>query len=99
LFDNTTATNIKQIDNARIFRSDGGYPVKQPSTGGGSIDINWRNAVQTIAVGSAVLPSDVTAISAATVAALNATTIPVNMEKVRGQNLTGNGSSVPWGPA
>jgi hypothetical protein len=30
---------------------------------------------------------------------LNATTIPVNMEKVRGQNLTGNGSSVPWGPA
>jgi hypothetical protein len=99
LFDNTTATNIKQIDNARIFRSDGGYPVKQPSTGGGSIDINWRNAVQTIAVGSAVLPSDVTAISAATIAALNATTIPVNMEKVRGQNLTGNGSSVPWGPA
>jgi hypothetical protein len=63
LFDNTTATNIKQIDNARIFRSDGGYPVKQPSTGGGSIDINWRNAVQTISVGSAVLPSDVTAIS------------------------------------
>ena len=65
LFDNATATNIKQIDNARIFRSDGGYPVKNPSSGGGSIDINWRNAVQTIAVGSAVLPADITAIAAA----------------------------------
>jgi hypothetical protein len=65
LFDNTTTTNIKQIDNARIFRSDGGYPVKNPSTGGGSIDINWRNSVQTVAVGSAVLPADITAISAA----------------------------------
>ena len=65
LFDNTTTSNIKQIDNARIFRSDGGYPVKNPSTGGGSIDINWRNSVQTIAVGSAVLPADITAISAA----------------------------------
>jgi hypothetical protein len=65
LFDNTTSSNIKQIDNARIFRSDGGYPVKNPSTGGGSIDINWRNSVQTVAVGSAVLPADITAISAA----------------------------------
>ena len=65
LFDNATTSNIKQIDNARIFRSDGGYPVKNPSSGGGSIDINWRNAVQTIAVGSAVLPADITAIAAA----------------------------------
>ena len=51
LFDNATASNIKQIDNARIFRSDGGYPVKQPSSGGGAIDINWRNSVQTVVVG------------------------------------------------
>lgn len=72
LFDNTTATNIKQIDNARIFRSDGGYPVKNPSSGGGSIDINWRNAVQTISVGSAVLPADITAISAAVWSATSA---------------------------
>ena len=51
LFDNATTSNIKQIDNARIFRSDGGYPVKQPSSGGGAIDINWRNSVQTVVVG------------------------------------------------
>ena len=44
-FDNNTATHIKQIDNVRIFRSDAGYPVKIPSTGGGAIDINWRNPV------------------------------------------------------
>ena len=45
LFDNNTVTHIKQIDNVRIFRSDAGYPVKIPSTGGGAIDINWRNPV------------------------------------------------------
>lgn len=41
--DNTTATNIKQLDNIRIFRSDGAYPVK--SSGGGGIDIVWRDKV------------------------------------------------------
>lgn len=49
-FDNTTTSNIKQIDNARIFASDGSYPVVNPSTGGGSIDINWRVPVQIISV-------------------------------------------------
>ena len=49
-FDNTTASNIKQIDNARIFASDGSYPVLNPSSGGGAIDINWRVPVQIINV-------------------------------------------------
>jgi hypothetical protein len=54
LFDNTTTTDIKQIDNVRIFRADAGYPVKMPSTGGGSIDINWRNAVVVTGLGTVV---------------------------------------------
>lgn len=41
--DNTTATNIRQLDNARIYRADNAYPVK--SSGGGGIDVNWRDQV------------------------------------------------------
>ena len=54
--DNTTATNLRQLDNRRIFRADGGYPVK--SSGGGGIDVVWRNTVLTVAVGSGVTPQD-----------------------------------------
>lgn len=41
-FDITTADNIFQEDTARIFRDDGAYPVKTPTTGGGAIDIVWK---------------------------------------------------------
>jgi hypothetical protein len=41
--DNTTATNLRQLDNRRIFRADQAYPVK--SSGGGGIDVVWRNTV------------------------------------------------------
>jgi hypothetical protein len=44
-FDNTTTTNLKQADNRRIYREDGAYPVKNPTTGGGGIDVVWRNQV------------------------------------------------------
>ena len=38
-------------------------------------------------------------ISTAVLTALNATTIPVDLQKVRGQSLTGVGTSAdPWGP-
>jgi hypothetical protein len=41
--DNTTATNLRQTDNPRIYRADEAYPVK--SSGGGGIDVNWREQV------------------------------------------------------
>ena len=41
--DNTTATNLRQLDNRRIFRADEAYPVK--SSGGGGIDVVWRNTI------------------------------------------------------
>ena len=56
--DNTTATNLQQIDNRRIFRVDQAYPVK--SSGGGGIDVVWRNTILTVAVGSGVTPQDKT---------------------------------------
>lgn len=43
--DNLTATNLKQTDNRRIYRADGAYPVKNPTTGGGGIDVVWRNQI------------------------------------------------------
>jgi hypothetical protein len=33
--DNSTNTNIRQLDNRRFFRLDGAYPVLDPTTGGG----------------------------------------------------------------
>ena len=45
LIDNDTATNVYQTDTVRIFRDDSAYPVKVASTGGGGVDINWKNQV------------------------------------------------------
>lgn len=61
--DNETAINIIQLDNRRIFREDEAYPVNSPTTGGGGIDVVWRNTILIAAVGSAVLPSDIVAIA------------------------------------
>jgi hypothetical protein len=43
--DNTTPTNVSQIDNRRFYRDDNVRPVKSPTTGGGGIDIEWRSSV------------------------------------------------------
>ena len=46
-FDNTTITNIRQTDNRRVYRADEVYPVKGggATTGGGGIDLVWRDKV------------------------------------------------------
>ena len=43
--DNTTTTNIRQLDNRRFYREDLAYPVLDPTTGGGGIDVVWRDKV------------------------------------------------------
>ena len=43
--DNTTNTQIIQLDNRRIYRTDLTYPVIRPSTGGGGIDVQWRDQI------------------------------------------------------
>jgi hypothetical protein len=43
--DNTTATFIYQTDTMRLFRTDGAYPARTVTSGGGGIDVNWKNNV------------------------------------------------------
>lgn len=43
--DNTTATNVAQTDNRRLYRDDLTRPVKAITTGGGGIDVEWRSPV------------------------------------------------------
>jgi hypothetical protein len=43
--DNTTSTFIYQTDTIRIFRSDGAYPARTVTSGGGGIAVNWASNV------------------------------------------------------
>jgi hypothetical protein len=43
--DNTTTANIRQLDNRRLFREDSAYPVLDPTSGGGGIDVVWKNTI------------------------------------------------------
>lgn len=43
--DNAGATSRVQTDNRRIFRDDGAYPVLRPTTGGGGVDVVWKNQI------------------------------------------------------
>lgn len=57
-FDITGSSNVYQNDNIRIFRADEAYPVENPTTGGGAIDLNWRNVVYTVQTGVSGLTVD-----------------------------------------
>lgn len=41
-FDNTTTGSVVQTDSARIYRDDGVYPVKDPTTSGYGVQVNWQ---------------------------------------------------------
>ncbi len=70
--DNTTATSIKQLDNRRIYREDLTYPVKMPTTGGGGVDVVWRNTILIPEGGGGADPAEVaTAVWAAATSANN----------------------------
>lgn len=64
-FDNATTKNIYQNDTARIYRDDDTYPVKDPTTSGFGIDINWKNVVYVQNVGgSSLTPAESAALTA-----------------------------------
>jgi len=42
---NNTSSNLIQTDNVRLYRSDGAYPARTATTGGGGMDIVWRNQI------------------------------------------------------
>jgi hypothetical protein len=84
--DNNTSTFVYQTDTIRIFRSDGAYPARTTTTGGGGISVNWASNVY---VGTADI-----------VAAMNANPPDVNIAKINGYIVDGVGSDTnPWGPA
>ena len=57
--DNETTASKRQTDAARIYRSDGIYPVLDPTTSGYGIDLNWQNVVYVVSTGgSALTPSE-----------------------------------------
>ena len=46
---------VKQTDAARIYRADDAYPVKDPTTSGYGVQINWKNVVYVQNVGGSAL--------------------------------------------
>lgn len=68
--DNTQPFSIKQSDNVILMRSDQAYPQANVTSGGGGIGMIQSGLVFTVAVGSAVLPQDITDIANAAAAAV-----------------------------
>jgi hypothetical protein len=82
-----------------LFVDGGGVPVV-PTLGTYQVNVNYTVAVQAqgISTGSSTGPT-AAEIAAAVLATLQANTIPVDMQKVKGQVINGAGSeSDPWGP-
>ena len=76
--DNETTGSKRQTDAARIYRSDGAYPVLDPTTSGYGVDINWQNVVYAYATASGITTQDKTDIAQATLSAAQATPIHSN---------------------
>lgn len=74
IFDNQTEYEYWQTDNVRIFRSDNARPVKNPTTGGGGLDINWRSQVYSVIISTAdsVITGDISDIPSAVQAGMTA---------------------------
>ena len=75
--DNETTATQRQTDSSRVYRDDGVYPVKDPTTSGYGIDVNWKNVVYVVTAGSGLDAAQQaqlsTAASQATTAATQAT--------------------------
>jgi len=56
--DNLSSTNYIQGDTIRVKRTDLGYPIANPTTGGGGIDVIWQQPVLTTSSGG-ISPSEV----------------------------------------
>ena len=49
-FDSTVNTSVRQTDNRRLYRKDGLYPVRQPTTSGYGLDVTWQNEIFVVGV-------------------------------------------------
>jgi hypothetical protein len=74
--DNETTASKRQTDAARIYRSDGTYPVLDPTTSGYGIDLNWQNVVYVVSTGgSALTPTESAQLMALPSAVANASEV------------------------
>ncbi|NRA43206.1 MAG: hypothetical protein HRU21_13000 [Pseudomonadales bacterium] len=61
---NNTTTNLIQTDNVRLFKSNGVYPIRNPTTGGGGVDVVWRDKIFVAETGtSGLTPSESASLS------------------------------------
>jgi len=61
---NNTSTNLIQTDNVRLFKSNGVYPIRNPTTGGGGVDVVWRDKIFVAETGtSGLTPSESASLS------------------------------------
>ena len=87
------------IITGNLFVDGGGVPVVA-TLGNFNVSVQYTVPVQAqgISTSGSAGPS-ASDIAAAVLAALNATTIPVNIEQVNGQTINGTGTEAsPWGP-
>ena len=53
-FDSTVNQSLRQTDNRRLYRRDGLYPVRQPTTSGYGLDVTWQNEIFVVEMDVAV---------------------------------------------
>ena len=53
-FDSTVFQSVRQTDNRRLYRKDGLYPVRQPTTSGYGLDVTWQNEIFVVEIDVAV---------------------------------------------
>jgi hypothetical protein len=63
--DTTETGDSIESTGRRIFRSDNARPIRSPTTGGGSIDLSWREPVTVVATGSGLTASQDAALTKA----------------------------------
>ena len=94
-------SNHTVIITGNLFVDGGGVPVVA-TLGNFNVSVQYTVPVQAQAIttGGVSTAPTTAQIADAIMARLLATTIPVDMQKVRGQSLVGTGeAATPWGPA
>jgi hypothetical protein len=87
--DNTTTTEVYALDNRRFSRVDAARPVRNPTSGGGGIDVEWRQKV--FFINSA----EITAIKAKTdsLTFSQSGQVDANVQKMNDADVIGTGTT------
>jgi len=88
-FDNTTTASKRQTDSARIYRDDDTYPVKDPTTSGYGVDVNWKSQVYVVEVSTGNAVNQATVQAALTAQGYTTTRAPyIDDVKTKTDQLT-----------